>query len=87
MRYTADALQYILEKVLKRALENEVCGIVVNGTPVNNIRYADDTVILAHSIEYLQRLTCLLIAWSKRTKLMVISKNNPMCVSLSINKK
>nr|CAH7764639.1 unnamed protein product [Callosobruchus chinensis] len=43
------------ERILQRALENIVEGMKVNGRFVNNIRYADDTVILANSQTGLQK--------------------------------
>jgi len=36
------------------ALEGESRGININGSPINNIRYADDTAILAPTLEDLQ---------------------------------
>lgn len=41
---------------INRALEEESLGIKINETPINTIRYADDTVIIAESIEVLQAL-------------------------------
>ena len=44
------------EKIFQNALEYIQEGIKVNGRFVNNIRYADDTVIIANSQEGLQNL-------------------------------
>ncbi|CAG9839383.1 unnamed protein product [Diabrotica balteata] len=44
------------EKIFQYALENIEEGIKINGECVNNLRYADDTVIVADSAEGLQRL-------------------------------
>ena len=43
------------EEVVNKALENDK-GIVINGKGFTNIRYADDTVILADSEQNLQRM-------------------------------
>ena len=39
------------EKIFQKALEGFPKGIKMNGESINNIRYADDTVILASSLE------------------------------------
>ena len=46
------------EEVVNKALENDK-GIVINGKGFTNIRYADDTVILADSEQNLQRIILL----------------------------
>jgi len=38
------------------ALEGESRGIKINGSSINNIRYADDTAILAPTLEDLQEM-------------------------------
>ena len=65
-------------------------GVIANGVKINNLRYADDTVLLALSNEDLQRLLdaaveaseCLDIHLnSKKTKLMFVLKSKvpPSC--------
>ena len=58
-------------------------GVKINGENINNIRYADDTVLIADSEENLQRLLDITIEKSeemgltlnvKKTECMVISK-------------
>ena len=58
-------------------------GVKINGVNINNIRYADDTVLIADSEENLQRLLDITIEKSeemgltlnvKKTECMVISK-------------
>lgn len=44
------------EEIIQEALVNETVGIKVNGVLINNIRYADDTVIIADKLEDLQRV-------------------------------
>ncbi|KAH1000011.1 hypothetical protein HUJ04_008234 [Dendroctonus ponderosae] len=44
------------ECIFNEALENIESGILLNGDIINNIRYADDTVIFAGSLEGLQEL-------------------------------
>ena len=60
-------------------------SLKVNGSPISNIRYADDTVLLADSAETLQQLLSSLqtesrkrglIINKKKTKIMVISKKS-----------
>jgi len=60
--------------------------LIANGTPINNIRYADDTVILAGSLEDLQRLMnkTVLLKFEK-TKFMKITKNQNNRENLLIN--
>ncbi|XP_072402422.1 uncharacterized protein [Diabrotica undecimpunctata] len=71
------------EEVFKTALEESTVGIKINGEIINNIRYADDTVILASSME---ELSCLMSKIQKtsaqyglrlnitKTKWMLVSK-------------
>jgi len=72
------------EHIFKKALENSDKGILVNGQLLNNVRYADDTIIIAGSLEDLQELMIQVANTSaeygldlnaKKTKYMVISKN------------
>lgn len=71
------------EAVFREALEDTEHGIRINGTIINNIRFADDTVILASSMENLQNLMNLVVTHSAnyglqmnivKTKLVVFSK-------------
>ena len=59
-------------------------SIKINGSPINNIRYADDTVLIADSTQNLQQLLTSLQSESqkrgltinkKKTKIMVLSTN------------
>lgn len=43
-----------VEKIFQIGLEGVDNGIKMNGKPINNIRYADDTAILANNLEHLQ---------------------------------
>ena len=72
------------ERIFQNALENIQEGIKVNGKLVNNVRYADDTVILANSPEGLQKLMDAITKEgdylglkvnTNKTKVLVISKN------------
>lgn len=71
------------EHIFQTALENATDGIKVNGKIVNNLRYADDTVIIADTAEGLQRLMSALITEGdtlgmrvnvNKTKVMIISR-------------
>ena len=72
----------IYSEMILRNLENYP-GVKINGVNINNIRYADDTVLIADSEENLQRLLDITIEKSeemgltlnvKKTECMVISK-------------
>lgn len=72
------------EKIFEEALYELDEGILVNGERLNNIRYADDTVVFADSMEGLQRLMDRVVESSSKygldlninkTKYMIISKN------------
>lgn len=77
------------ETIFKEALEHCDKGIVVGGRRINNLRYADDTVLLTEDRDDMQELLNLVIQKSeeygltintKKTKTMVITKqqgNNP----------
>lgn len=82
------------EEILKKALEEETAGIKINGIPVNNIRYADDTIIIAENIDDLQRLMNRIAECgqeygltmnAKKTKFMRISKTQRYNEQLTIN--
>lgn len=73
------------EQIILEALENETAGIKVNGVLINNIRYADDTVVIASNLEDLERVMNKILRCGgtyglslniKKTKFMKISKNN-----------
>lgn len=73
------------EEIMKNALYNVTVGIKVNGIPIHNIRYADDTVLLAENIEDLQTLLDRVVEASaefgltlnaRNTKHMIITKKN-----------
>lgn len=71
------------EAIFAEALENTNIGIKINGNIINNLRYADDTVLLAGSLQELQLLVDHVVQHSERyglymngskTKLLVYSK-------------
>ena len=75
------------EKIL-RAIK-DMKGIKINGININNVRYADDTVLIADSEKELQHLVDKVEAESerlglqlnvKKTYSMVITKKVPKCV-------
>ena len=83
-----DLFNYYSELIL-RELEKER-GLRIGGQNITNLRYADDTVLLAESQEDLQRLLDVMVAESerkglsincKKTESMVISKKKeaPTC--------
>lgn len=73
------------QRIFRESIEKERIGIKVKGVIINNIRYADDTTILAGSISGLQKLLDKLTYVSelyglkiniKKTKYMVVSRKN-----------
>jgi Reverse transcriptase (RNA-dependent DNA polymerase) len=73
------------ERLFAEALHNTTDGVSINGEIINNMRYADDTVLLADSAEGLQRLIDRVVSACdnfgmklncKKTQILVISKNN-----------
>jgi len=44
------------ERIFQETLEDTDSGIKINGEYINNIRYADDTVVFANSLESLQEM-------------------------------
>lgn len=71
------------EMIFQKALDSQQKGIKINGFPINNIRYADDTAILANDLEDLQHILNKinttgkeygLIINTDNTKFMVISR-------------
>uniref|UniRef100_A0A8D8Q4X5 Craniofacial development protein 2 n=1 Tax=Cacopsylla melanoneura TaxID=428564 RepID=A0A8D8Q4X5_9HEMI len=82
------------EQIFKEALEDTNEGIPINGERLNNIRYADDTIVLADNLRGLQELVNKIAAVSreygleinsKKTKFMIVSKTKIQNVSLSVN--
>ena len=84
-----DLFNLYSEMILRELVSIEE-GILINGVRINNLRYADDTVLIAMSEEGLQRLFNVVVAGSeqlglsvnvKKTKVMTISKSKvpPRC--------
>ena len=72
------------ERLFREAIEEAEDGILMNGVLINNLRYADDTVLLADTAEGLQRLLVKVAEVcesynmrlnTEKTKVMTISKN------------
>ena len=79
----------LYSETILRNLE-DVSGLKVNGENFNNLRYADDTVLMAESEKDLQKLLDIVVIESeamglslnvKKTECMVVSKQstNPRC--------
>ncbi|KAJ2952534.1 hypothetical protein O0L34_g6852 [Tuta absoluta] len=71
------------ETIFSEALEDAVEGVVINGQHLSNIRYADDTIILATTLEDLQNLVDRVESISaayglnintKKTKFMMVGR-------------
>ena len=87
-----DLFNYYSELIL-RNLEQER-GLKVGGHNITNIRYADDTILIAESEKDLQRLLDVVVRENdkrglslnyKKTECMVISKKGGIPCSLQIN--
>ncbi|GFS16330.1 endonuclease-reverse transcriptase [Elysia marginata] len=83
-------LEYIFREI------DDVPGLKVNGENINNLRYADDTVLLAESENDLHNLVTIieeksepygLMMNTKKTKVMVISKTEPPKVNIKMKEK
>ena len=81
------------EHVMRKALEHHPTGIAVGGKLVNNLRYADDIVLVAKSMQELQDLTnkvknaseaAALFLNVSKTKVMKVTKS-PNNESLTVN--
>ncbi|VEN57771.1 unnamed protein product [Callosobruchus maculatus] len=81
------------EAIFEEATKDTSDGIKINGETLNNLRYADDTAIIADSPEALQRLLNQLTAVGDRyglkinttkTKILIISKTPEPPVDISI---
>lgn len=70
------------EHVFREALDDCRTGIPVNGIPISNLRYADDTVLLAHTAEELQSILDLVVQACERYGLRLnVGKTKAMSVS------
>lgn len=78
------------EVIFKKALKKVSGGIRINGKTITNIRYADDTVILARNMKALQRMVDRIVRCSEefglfmntaKTKVLVFSNNNKIPVT------
>lgn len=81
------------EQIFKRALQDRTQGIKVNGVVINNIRYADDTIILANNAQDLQILLDCVHRESEdmglkininKTKFMAITNNRNVAANIMI---
>jgi len=69
------------EAGFREALENVKEGVKINGTLINNIRFAYDTVVVADRVPHLQNMMDLIVEHSThqhinvaKTKVVVFSK-------------
>lgn len=71
------------EDIVRKALDDQDIGIEINGKVINNLRYADDTVLLAGTLEDLQAIINKIVVISEeyglslnisKTKYMLIAK-------------
>jgi hypothetical protein len=54
------------EEIMSKASEEVEEGIVINGKIINNLRYADDTVLIASNIENLQKILDKVVTASEK---------------------
>jgi len=73
------------EILFRQALSETEEGIKINGETINNLRYANDTVLIADSAEGLQELidrvveVCDIYGMRlncKKTKILIVGKND-----------
>ena len=83
-----------VERAFAEAVSESPMGIKVNGIPINNIRYADDTAIIADNANDMQTLINAVNEASQRiglkintnkTKFMVVSRDNYQNVYLRLD--
>ena len=82
-----------LEQVMREALDGYEHGITIGGVSMNNLRYADDIVLLAESVEQLQEMvsrlenTCkkyhMTISASKTKAMKIGRRQEDISVSLT----
>ncbi|CAH2096300.1 unnamed protein product [Euphydryas editha] len=82
------------EVIVKEALEDVEHGVVINGQFMNNIRYADDTVLIASTEEGLCEIVNRVSLHSKKfglnmnvskTKVMVISHSQKILANIQVD--
>jgi hypothetical protein len=70
---------------MRKALQNWEGGTAINGHKINNLKYADDTILLARNAEEIKTLVNLVQeeSWNlglelntSKTKIMVINKQH-----------
>lgn len=70
------------EAIFRESLDENIGGVVINGRRVTNLRYADDTVIMATNATELQRMVDRLVEYSEEYGLTLnISKTKVMDLS------
>jgi len=57
------------EEIMSEALEDTEEGIIINGKVINTLRYADDTVLIAGSIDDLQKILNKVVTASENLSL------------------
>ena len=74
------------ERIFREALNGIEEGIMLNGVRLNNIRYADDTMVIADSLESLQRTMDHIAQYSQQYGLLNINvkKTNQMIIKKEI---
>ncbi|XP_072933758.1 uncharacterized protein [Epargyreus clarus] len=82
------------EDIITKALHNHDCGVKINGRNINNLRYADDTVLIASTAADLQQMVDSLEVYSseaglkmnvKKTKFMVISNTSHSTTRITVS--
>ena len=68
------------ETIFKEALSEECGGITINGEVINNIRYADDTVIIADELPALQCMINRVVQCSEESGLSINTSNTKIMV-------
>ncbi|GFO04381.1 endonuclease-reverse transcriptase [Plakobranchus ocellatus] len=74
-----DLLNLYSEIILRNL--DDISGLKINGENLNNLRYADDTVLIAESGKQLQKLLDTLVLESERKQNVWSSQRNPLTSS------
>lgn len=67
-----------MTEIIQRALDKKQQWAEFNGIPINNIWYADDTILIVERIEYLQNLIEEVVTSSEESRLTLNIKKTKL---------
>lgn len=68
-------IKFLYRNNIEKALDGSTDGVIINGKCINNLRYADNTVIMSNSEEGLKRLINRVVSICPKTQYK-LHKNN-----------